>query len=69
MKRIIYEVHSDENENNLFATFYGKGAKQAAIRYAKDNKDEKTWVDKVQYDTCTEDYQYLGGVWNYSEEE
>lgn len=42
MKHIIYEVHSDENENNLFCQFFGKGSKNAAIGYAKRHKDEKT---------------------------
>ena len=69
MVRIIYEVHSDENENNLYNTFYGQGAKQAALSYAKSHKDEKTFVDKLRYDTLTEDYQWCGLVWCYDWED
>ncbi len=63
-----YQVHSDCNENNIFNEFCGKGAKQAAIKYAKDNIDQMTWVDRVEYDNndeLTGDYET---VWSYDED-
>lgn len=66
MKEIIYEVHSDMNENNVFACFNGKGAKQKAIAYAKRNSSEKTWVDRVEY--VNGNYQNYECVWNSEEE-
>lgn len=68
-KRIMYQVHSDENENNLFCEFYGTGAKQSAVAYAKEHRDEKTYVYKFKYNDRTEDYQYLDCVWDYAENE
>jgi len=69
MIKTYYEVHSDENENNIFESFDGKGAKQKAIAYAKRNREELTWVDKVYYNTKTEEYDYADCVWCYSWEE
>lgn len=66
MTKIYYEVHSDADENNLFCSFEGKDARQNALSYAKDHKDELTWVDKVIYN---EDYEYVGAIWNYYDEE
>ena len=62
MKRVIYAVHSDEDENNVGVEFVGRGSKQKAISYAKSNG--KCWVDKMLFDDRTCEYEYLGGVWN-----
>lgn len=67
-KEIYYDVHSDCNENNIFESFMGRGAKQKAIAYAKRNKDEMTYVDRaVHYIDCDE-WEYEC-VWSYSWEE
>lgn len=66
----FYDVHSDVNENNVFEEFMGSGAKQAAIAYAKRNKAEQTWVDKVEYDQISGNYTgSYECVWNYLDDE
>lgn len=63
----FYEVHSDCDENNIRECFEGKGAKQAAVAYAKRNKEEMTWVDRVtEYEDG--DYEYEC-IWSYDVEE
>jgi len=69
MKRIFYDVHSDVDENNLYASFDGKGSKQRAIAYAKEHKVDETWVEKVIFDDVLEEYEYLDSVWAYTDEE
>lgn len=41
----VYIVHSDINENNIYAEF---ATEEEAIEYARRNKDELTYVDKVE---------------------
>ena len=41
----IYIVHSDINENNVYAEFENE---KEAISYAERHQDELTWVDKVE---------------------
>lgn len=41
----IYEVHSDVDENNIYAEF---GNEQEAIEYARRNIADKTWVEEVE---------------------
>lgn len=41
----IYEVHSDVDENNIYAEF---GTEQEALDYARNNVAKKTWVDEVE---------------------
>jgi hypothetical protein len=41
----VYIVHSDINENNIYAEF---ATEEEAIEYAKRHKDELTYVDKVE---------------------
>jgi hypothetical protein len=41
----VYIVHSDINENNIYAEF---ATEEEAIDYAKRHKDELTYVDKVE---------------------
>ena len=66
---IIYEVHSDTNENNIYNDFSGRGAKQAALSYAKRNIEFQTWVDRVEIDDETEECIYAETVWSYDEED
>ena len=70
MKHAIYAVHSDNDEINVGQEFEGRGSKQAAISYAKRNRDEKTWVERIIFDTTTEEYEYPGDiVYEYLEDE
>lgn len=41
----VYIVHSDINENNIYAEFE---TEEEAIEYARRNKDELTYVDRVE---------------------
>lgn len=41
----IYEVHSDVDENNIYAEF---GTEQEALDYAKANIADETWVEEVE---------------------
>ncbi len=68
MKQVIYAVHSDVDENNVGCEFTGRGSKQKAIKYAKENIGDKTWVEKLEFDTNTEQYEYCGGIFSYDEE-
>ena len=66
----IYIVHSDINENNIYAEFTDE---QAAIEYARKNAAELTYVDKVEVllDDDGEVEEEFGSetIWVYSEEE
>ena len=53
MVNIIYVVHSDSNENNVLCEFTGRGAKQQAIKYAKDWQANDIWVDRCEVDWST----------------
>lgn len=68
MKEVFYDVHSEMDENNVFESFYGKGAKQKAIAYAKRNKDEMTYVDRVVHYISSDNWEYEC-VWAYDWEE
>jgi hypothetical protein len=66
----IYIVHSDINENNIYAEF---PEEQAAIEYARRNASELTYVDKVEV-LLDEDGEILDEfdsetIWVYSDEE
>ena len=41
----VWIVHSDVNENNIYAEF---ATEEEAIEYAKKHADELTWVDRVE---------------------
>lgn len=66
----IYIVHSDINENNIYAEFTDE---QAAIDYARKNAAELTYVDKVEVllDDDGEVEEEFGSetIWVYSDEE
>lgn len=66
----IYIVHSDINENNIYAEFTDE---QAAIEYARKNAAELTYVDKVEVllDDDGEVEEEFGSetIWVYSDEE
>lgn len=66
----IYIVHSDINENNIYAEFTDE---QAAIEYARKNAAELTYVDKVEVllDADGEVEEEFGSetIWVYSNEE
>lgn len=66
---IIYEVHSDIDENNIYNDFFGRGAKQAALSYAKKCIEFQTWVDRVEIDDETEEYIDSETIWSYDEED
>jgi hypothetical protein len=66
----IYIVHSDIDENNIYAEFLEE---QAAIEYARKNASELTYVDKVEV-LLDEDGDILDEfdsetIWVYSDEE
>ena len=65
----IYIVHSDINENNIYAEFADE---QAAIEYARKNAAELTYVDKVEVilDDDGDVEEELGSetIWVYSDE-
>lgn len=65
----IYIVHSDINENNIYAEFADE---QAAIEYARKNAAELTYVDKVEVllDDDGDVAEELGveTIWVYSDE-
>ena len=63
-EEIVYIVHSDTNENNIYSEFEDE---DEAIEYAKRNIDEKTWVDKV----IKEDDEVVDEetIWTYTDEE
>jgi hypothetical protein len=67
---LLYIVHSDINENNIYAEF---GNWKDAIDYAKRHKDDLTWVDEViafidEDGEITEIYS-SETVWTYDEED
>ena len=66
----IYIVHSDINENNIYAEFPDE---PSAIDYARRNASELTYVDKVevQLDEDGEILDEFGSetIWVYSDEE
>ena len=65
----IYIVHSDINENNIYAEFADE---QAAIEYARKNAAELTYVDKVEVilddDGDVEEELSSETIWVYSDE-
>jgi len=66
----LYIVHSDINENNIYAEFTDE---QAAIEYARRNASELTYVDKVEV-LLDEDGEVIDEfdsetIWVYSDEE
>ena len=65
----IYIVHSDINENNIYAEFADE---QAAIEYARKNAAELAYVDKVEVilDDDGDVEEELGSetIWVYSDE-
>jgi hypothetical protein len=66
----VYIVHSDVNENNIYAEFE---TEEEAIDYARRNKDELTYVDKVE--VALDEDGDIGEmfdsetIWVYDEEE
>ena len=61
---IVYEVHSDIDENNVYAEFDNE---KDAIKYAKEC-DAQCWVDKVIY-ALNGDFLESDTVWAYTEAE
>ena len=66
----VYIVHSDINENNIYAEF---ATEEEAIDYARRHKDELTYVDKVEaaLDEDGEIIEIFDGqtIWVYDEED
>ena len=65
----VYIVHSDINENNIYAEF----ETEEAIEYARRNKDELTYVDRVEV-ALDEDGDIIEEfdsetIWVYDEED
>ena len=68
MEKTKYIVHSDVNENNIYKEFDNSAD---AIKYAKDNIADETWVDMVTFPEGQEDNYDAAEVftiWNYSDE-
>lgn len=68
MEKTKYIVHSDVNENNIYKEFDNSAD---AIKYAKDNIIDETWVDMVTFPEGQEDNYDAAEVftiWNYSDE-
>ena len=65
----VYIVHSDINENNIYAEF---ATKEEALDYARRNSDELTYVDKVEValDEDGEIIEIFDGqtIWVYDDE-
>ena len=66
----VYIVHSDINENNIYAEF---ATEEEAIDYARRHKDELTYVDKVEValdedDDIIEEFDNIT-IWVYDEED
>ena len=66
----VYIVHSDINENNIYAEFE---TEEEAIEYARRNKDELTYVDRVEV-ALDEDGDIIEEfdsetIWVYDEED
>lgn len=63
----VYEVHSDIDENNLYAEF---DTETEAIEYAKSTATEENpmWVDKVEYDNETDEFVDYEEVWSSYDE-
>ena len=55
----VYIVHSDINENNIYAEF---ATEEEAIDYAKRHKDELTYVDKAE--VALDENGYIDEVFN-----
>lgn len=66
----VYIVHSDINENNIYAEF---ATEEEALDYARRHKDELTYVDKVEaaLDEDGEIIEIFDGqtIWVYDEED
>lgn len=67
--RYAYEVYSNYNANNIYDFFDGRGAKQKAIKYAKEHREYITWVDRVEYDNNGDPTGEYETVWSCDEEE
>ena len=73
MRTYCYVVHSDVDENNIGnQDFFGRGSKQAAIKYAKENGN--CWVDRValvdgEYDLDEEPETVWSYIWDWEEED
>ena len=68
MEKTKYIVHSDVNENNIYKEFDNS---VDAIKYAKDNIADETWVDMVTFPEGQEDNYDAAEVftiWNYADE-
>lgn len=65
----VYIVHSDVNENNIYAEF---ATEEEALDYARRHKDELTYVDKVEaaLDEDGEIIEIFDGqtIWVYDDE-
>ena len=66
----VYIVHSDINENNIYAEF---ATEEEALDYARRHKDELTYVDKVEV-ALDEDGEIIEmfdseTIWVYDEED
>ena len=66
----VYIVHSDINENNIYAEF---ATEEEAIDYARRHKDELTYVDKVEValdedGDIIEEFDSIT-IWVYDEED
>lgn len=68
MEKVKYIVHSDMNENNIYKEFDNS---VDAIKYAKDNIIDETWVDMVTFpEGAEDDYENaeVFTIWNYADE-
>lgn len=74
-EKFWYEVHSDEDENNIYRIFYDR---DEALKYARDNIEEGTWVDEIAYygdeDEDDEDIDSsniisINTIWTYTDDE
>ena len=66
----VYIVHSDIDENNIYAEFANE---EEAIEYARRHKDELTWVDEAEA-LLDEDGDIVEifdsrTIWGFSDEE
>lgn len=62
---VHYVVHSDVDENNIKREF---DTEDEAIKYARENKVDETWVDEVIYYPET-DEEETETIWTYQDDE
>ena len=62
----IYVVHSDANENNILQDFDDLAA---ALKYAKDNIDELTYIEEVVKDSESDEIYSAEIIWSYDEDD